>query len=175
MGFMLVDIFSMVTFTLCVKCLTIVWVWRTGVAFCAVGWLVTAAFAYYFSTGGFHTKPIPFLVVFTRHEELNHLDDHLRWAARMSVIVDVGGKFFMYVLVALYAEDDELRMPPFLKIFEFLTTLAEAVLKWAHASHARAYENTSNTSKHDCLLPCEGDDSAQDWSVHCRASQGEKT
>jgi len=68
------------------------------------------------------------------------LNERLRWACKISVVMDVGGKFFTYVVLSVFDKSDEEHMPNPVMLLEYFTTIVEASVKWQHASHARARE-----------------------------------
>merc|ERR1712217_664228 len=70
----------------------------------------------------------------------DELTKRLRWASKVSICMDVGGKFFTYIVLSQYDKPDEEHMPSIVSILEYLTTVVEAAVKWQHASHMHARE-----------------------------------
>jgi len=67
----------------------------------------------------------------------DRLRERFQKMAQIAVVCDVMGKLFTYVVVKKFDAKAEERMPDVLIILEFLSTLAEAKLKWEHAGHAK--------------------------------------
>lgn len=80
------------------------------------------------------------------HEEKDKI---LQKACKISVVMDVGGKVCTSLCV-VYAKEPHL--PKWLFFLEFMTTLAEAMQKYAHAARAHARETSSSPSMSSYLL-----------------------
>eukprot|EP00438_Fugacium_kawagutii_P030977 Skav203553 [mRNA] locus=scaffold3576:71617:78927:+ [translate_table: standard] len=91
-----------------------------------------------------------FLKVFCWPVETKEEQDKIfQRACKISVAMDVGGKFCTYLCAAFAVEE---AVPKWLGLLEFATTLAEAMQKYAHAARAHARETSSNPSLSSYLL-----------------------
>ena len=122
--FLAVDLLSMIVFTCYCRQISGHVAVLVGCACLCVGWLLTGGFIY-----NFHMP----------HENQQELDQRIQRAGKIGVAMDVGGKIFTYACV-LYEVHNT--CPKLLEFFEGITTLAEAMIKWQHASRAHAREVT---------------------------------
>merc|ERR1711869_88650 len=86
-----------------------------------------------------------FYSFYTCEGDKAHLDDCLRCASRTSVAMDVGGKLLTYAVIIFGDTQDEDNMP---RVFFLMDArLAWSMIKWQHASHARAREVEQSDSE----------------------------
>ena len=125
--FLAVDLLSMITFTCCCSQISGHGAVLVGCAYLCVGWLVTGGLIYIFH--------MP-------HENQEELDQRFQTACKISVVMDVGGKFYTYWRAFSGAHNT---FPHCVMIVEALTFLYEAMVKFHHARRAHAREATPDS------------------------------
>merc|ERR1712087_888690 len=102
MGFLVIDIVSMITFTLYTACLESQPFVAIGLSMCAIGWVLTIWFCRYFQWCDCDAKDDQ-----ARRDTMNAA---LRNASKISVLMDVGGKCLTYAAI-IFGSADEKDMP----------------------------------------------------------------